>query len=234
MDIAYAALTESCTFMLDAEGICRWVVAANPPPATPANRARAKDWEKSQQAAARCIGAQYVASLDVSTSGGLVDMPRVGVPMLFARVDRNGRVSLVRTGAVLRFEDRSSQEQVQQRLEEYDSGMRERPREECEYNEEVGTRRLAQKYDDEHTRPFQPPIGAVRGPRALPPPMAPREMVSRLPPPKSPPRRPRAPNVTPPPVHHRAAAPPRVDGDVLAPAPPRRGNPAPLWAGRRR
>ena len=221
--------------MLDAEGICRWVVAANPPPAIPANKARAKDWEKSQQAAARCIGAQYVASLDVSTSGGLVDMPRVGVPMLFARVDRNGRVSLVRTGAVLRFEDRSSQEQVQQRLEEHDSGMRERPRGESEHNEEVGTRRLAHKYEDERTRPFQPPMGAVRGPRAtLPPPVAPREMVSRLPPPKSPPRRPRAPTVTPPPVHHRAAAPPRVDGDLLAPAPPRRGNPSPLWAGRRR
>ena len=99
MDIAYAALTESCTFMLDAEGICRWVVASN---------STAPHQKKHQQVAERCIGAQYVASLDVNTSGGLIEMPRVGVPMLFARVDRNGRVSLVRTGPVLRFEARTA------------------------------------------------------------------------------------------------------------------------------
>lgn len=55
------------------------------------------------RSAARCLGAQYVASLDPSISGMLADMPRVGAAMLFARVDERGRVSLVRTGVVTEF-----------------------------------------------------------------------------------------------------------------------------------
>src|SRR5688572_6122058 len=54
--------------------------------------------------AARCVGAQYVASLDPGVPGCLVEMPRVGVAMLFARVDDRGRIALVRTGVVTRFE----------------------------------------------------------------------------------------------------------------------------------
>lgn len=116
MEIAYAAHTESCTFMLDADGICRWVAASNPSMAH-----RVKNWEKSQQAASKCVGAQYVASLDVTSRGGLVEMPRVGVPMLFARVDHTtGRVTLVRTGPVVRFEVRG------QPRDDYDSGLRPR------------------------------------------------------------------------------------------------------------
>lgn len=92
MDISYAAHTASCTFLLDSKGICRRVVVAS-----------AKGDGRSHSAA-RCVGAQYVASLDPKTPGGLVDMPRVGAPMLFARVDDGGRVSLARTGALLRFE----------------------------------------------------------------------------------------------------------------------------------
>jgi hypothetical protein len=45
-----------------------------------------------------------VASLDASVAGMLAEMPRVGSAMLFARVDERGRVSLVRTGVVTRFE----------------------------------------------------------------------------------------------------------------------------------
>ena len=237
MDIAYAALTESCTFMLDAEGICRWVVASNP--ASPANKAGARRWEKSQQAAARCIGAQYVASLDVSTSGGLVDMPRVGVPMLFARVDRNGRVSLVRTGPVLRFEDRTAHGQAQQRQEEYDSGMRERPRDDSEYMDEVDTHRRQPRYEDERTHPFQVPNGVVnRARRTLPPPVSPREMASRLPPPHAPPRRARVTSLPAPPMNSRPARPPADEESYeREPSPPtiRRSNaPPPLWASRRR
>ena len=56
------------------------------------------------RAAARCIGAQYVASLDASVAGLLSDTPKVGTSMLFARTDENGRISLVRTGQVIRFE----------------------------------------------------------------------------------------------------------------------------------
>ena len=52
----------------------------------------------------RCVGAQYVASLDGSAAGGLIEMPRVGAAMLFARTDDRGRISLVRTGIVTSFE----------------------------------------------------------------------------------------------------------------------------------
>ncbi len=134
MEIAYAAHTESCTFMLDANGVCRWVVATSS--GVRSAQARSPRWEKSQQAAERCIGAQYVASLDVSTKGGLLEMPRVGVPMLFARVDpTTGRVTLVRTAPILRFETKDEepqgqqqeQQEAEQRCDASDSGMRHRP-----------------------------------------------------------------------------------------------------------
>lgn len=92
-DIAYAAHTASCTFLLDDEGICRRIVMV------PKGKRR-----DSSRTAARCVGAQYVASLDSGAAGGLVEMPRVGASMLFARVDERGRVSLVRTGVVTGFE----------------------------------------------------------------------------------------------------------------------------------
>jgi hypothetical protein len=58
---------------------------------------------ETARAAARCIGAQYVASLDAAAAGLLTDTPKVGTSMLFARSE-NGRISLVRTGHVTRFE----------------------------------------------------------------------------------------------------------------------------------
>lgn len=91
--ILYAARTASCTFLLDADGICRQVVPVE---------GRSPKREPSRSAT-RCVGAQYVASLDPSVAGMLADMPRVGVAMLFARVDDRGRVSLVRTGVVTHF-----------------------------------------------------------------------------------------------------------------------------------
>lgn len=96
-EIAYAAHTASCTFLLDAEGICRRI-AMNPHSSRP-NRASA-----GSRNASRCVGAQYVASLDAAASGCLVEMPRIGASMLFARVDDKGRVSLVRTGVITKFE----------------------------------------------------------------------------------------------------------------------------------
>ncbi len=137
MEIAYAAHTESCTFMLDANGVCRWVVATK----AGAQQPHSRQWEKSQHAAARCVGAQYVASLDVQTRGGLLEMPRVGVPMLFARVDpQTARVTLVRTAAILRFETRN------EARDDWDSGLRERPQPddvpETEEEWDVDTRRM--------------------------------------------------------------------------------------------
>lgn len=95
-DISYAAHTASCTFLLDDEGICRRIVVV------PKGKRRG-----SSRSAVKCVGAQYVASLDGSAAGGLVEMPRVGASMLFARVDERGRVSLVRTGVLTSFESRA-------------------------------------------------------------------------------------------------------------------------------
>ena len=92
MNIAYAAHTETCTFFLDEEGICRRVL----------RRKRAN--KEENDAAERCIGAQYVASMDVETRGGLIPMPRPGKPMIFAYIGKNGRIGLVRTGPIARFE----------------------------------------------------------------------------------------------------------------------------------
>jgi hypothetical protein len=95
-EILYAAHTASCTFLLDSEGICRRIQLTKS-----GKSGKSRD---SSRAAARCVGAQYVASLDPTVSGMLAEMPRVGAAMLFARVDERGRVSLVRTGVVTRFE----------------------------------------------------------------------------------------------------------------------------------
>lgn len=100
LEIIYAADTSSCTFLLDAQGICRRIVIA-PSNKRPNSSVKGRS---SARLAARCVGAQYVASLDASVSGMLAEMPRVGSAMLFARVDERGRVSLVRTGIVTRFE----------------------------------------------------------------------------------------------------------------------------------
>ncbi len=96
-EITYAAHTASCTFLLDGEGICRRIVMAS----------HVK--RKESQTAARCVGAQYVASLDPTATGCMVEMPRVGAAMLFARVDERGRVSLVRTGPCTGFEQTESE-----------------------------------------------------------------------------------------------------------------------------
>src|SRR4026207_828922 len=93
--ITYAAHTATCTFLLDSEGICRRIVAA-----PNAKRAVSQKTRDATRAASRCLGAQYVASLDPSVWGMLAEMPRVGSAMLFARIDERGRVSLVRTGVV--------------------------------------------------------------------------------------------------------------------------------------
>lgn len=98
IDIIYAAHTASCTFLLDSDGVCRRIVVAP------------KGKRSASRTASRCVGAQYVASLDGSAAGGLVEMPRVGAAMLFARVDENGRISLVRTAVVTSFESSAAED----------------------------------------------------------------------------------------------------------------------------
>jgi hypothetical protein len=90
MAVVYAAHTEACTLMLDERGICEW--------AAPTGNGRVPD---------RIVGAQFVASLDVDVAGALLAQPKEGVPMLFAIADENGRISLIRTTNLVRFDDRS-------------------------------------------------------------------------------------------------------------------------------
>jgi hypothetical protein len=97
MEIVYAAHTQSGVFMLDADGVCRWAVGHS-------GRTGLGCAERVPE---RIVGAQYLATLDVTADGALVDLPRVGCPMLFAATDPvTGRVRLVRTPPLLRFEDR--------------------------------------------------------------------------------------------------------------------------------
>jgi hypothetical protein len=110
-EIAYAAFTETATFMLDGDGICRWVVPASSTART--TTFSTKDLDSSE----RCVGAQYVASIDMRAPGGLVELPRVGSSLVFASADASGHISLIRTTALLRFEVKRKP----------DSGVHERP-----------------------------------------------------------------------------------------------------------
>jgi hypothetical protein len=96
MNFAYVAHTEAVTFLLDAEGVCRWFI--------PKQGATEETLERAEQ----CVGAQYVASLDRDADGLLVHLPKPGARLLFARVSASGRVALVRSGPLLKFEDADS------------------------------------------------------------------------------------------------------------------------------
>jgi hypothetical protein len=91
VEVAYVAHSERCALLLDGEGVCRWVVP------------RVDAGDPSIGVAKRCVGAQFVASLDPEVEGLLGHQPRVGVTLLFACVD-DGRVSLVRFGPLVGFD----------------------------------------------------------------------------------------------------------------------------------
>ncbi len=80
-DLTYAVHTATCTYLLDDDGICRWTHApmGQVPPG-----------------AERCVGAQFVACLDMREEGGLVGELRIGASALFAR-EEGGRLVLLRT-----------------------------------------------------------------------------------------------------------------------------------------
>jgi hypothetical protein len=98
MSIAYVAQTRDHLLMLDEEGVCLHV------------HKRSKDrGHDAVDGAIRCIGAQFVAALDPSQPGFLGHAPALGVPMLFAKVGPAGKISLVRTGPLERFENQVSE-----------------------------------------------------------------------------------------------------------------------------
>lgn len=90
MQLAYVAHSERCALLLDEDGICRWFVPK-------------VDDGSVVAGAKRCIGAQFVATLDPEATGLLGHDPSVGKSILLARVD-DGRVSLVRFGPLVQFD----------------------------------------------------------------------------------------------------------------------------------
>ena len=90
MELAYVAHAARCALLLDADGICRWFLLKSEEPGVAAM-------------AERCVGAQFVATLDPDVEGLLGHEPAVGKNVLFARVD-DGRVTLVRFGPLVEFE----------------------------------------------------------------------------------------------------------------------------------
>jgi hypothetical protein len=80
-DMTYAVHTATCTYMLDEDGVCRWTHAplGVVPPGS-----------------ARCVGAQFVACLDLSAEGGLVGELRLEAAALFVRQEGD-RLVLLRT-----------------------------------------------------------------------------------------------------------------------------------------
>jgi hypothetical protein len=89
-DMAYAVSTKTCTYLLDDDGVCRWTLAPS---------------GYSMPGAARCIGAQFVASLDLREPGGLAGELRVGSAALFVRSEE-GRFVLLKTTPILGVENR--------------------------------------------------------------------------------------------------------------------------------
>jgi hypothetical protein len=143
MEIAYTAHTETCTLLLDAEGVCRSVLAVSTGGRSDGRPARIPS------SAEKCIGAQYVACLDLREAGGMASLPKPGAQMLFARTEANGRITLVRSAPVVHF--------VPAVREQVESGVHPRP--EVSYGA-----------DDELTIPMEPPTHRWSSP---PPPSAP-------------------------------------------------------------
>jgi hypothetical protein len=86
-DLTYAVHTAACTYLLDDEGVCRSITVSPPPP----------------PGTERCIGAQFVASLDVHIEGGLSGELCIGAAALFVAA-HEGRFVLMRTQPIERVE----------------------------------------------------------------------------------------------------------------------------------
>jgi hypothetical protein len=91
--MAYAVHTRTCTYLLDEDGICRWIVS---------HRGLVPGHVR------QCIGAQFVACLDLSEEGGLTGELRPGTRALFVRHFEDHLV-LLRTGPIQSIDDRRDQ-----------------------------------------------------------------------------------------------------------------------------
>jgi hypothetical protein len=83
--MAHAVHTRTCSYLLDERGVCRWIVARQGAVPSHVNQ---------------CVGAQFVACLDLATQGGLVGDLRAGAMALFVRNSEPGRMVLLRTAPI--------------------------------------------------------------------------------------------------------------------------------------
>ncbi len=93
-EMAYAVHTRTCTYLLDEDGVCRWVVS--PEGVVPSHIRQA-------------IGAQFVACLDLTVEGGLVGDLRAGGMALFVRHAEPDRMVLLRTAPIQHVDNRLGQ-----------------------------------------------------------------------------------------------------------------------------
>lgn len=95
-DAKYAVHTRSCTFLLDEEGLCHFIVSRTgmvPPEIR------------------GCVGSQFVACLHPELEGGLAGELIVGASALFAKKEaETGRMVLMRSGPIVRVELRGVSE----------------------------------------------------------------------------------------------------------------------------
>lgn len=89
-EMAYAVHTATCTYLLDDDGICRWIVSQRG--VVPAH-------------VQQCIGAQFVACLDMEVVGGLLGTLATGARGLFVK-NTGTHMILLRTGIIEHVDDR--------------------------------------------------------------------------------------------------------------------------------
>jgi hypothetical protein len=93
-DVRYAVHTRSCTFLLDDEGLCHFIVSRTgmvPPDVR------------------GCVGSQFVACLHPELEGGLAGELIVGAAALFVTQEaETGKMVLLRTGPIVYVELRGS------------------------------------------------------------------------------------------------------------------------------
>ncbi len=97
-NVRYAVHTRTCTFLLDEEGLCHWIVSRTgmvPPDIR------------------GCVGAQFVACLHPELEGGLAGELVVGAAALFVKHDdESRRMVLLRSGPIAHVELRGSERAV--------------------------------------------------------------------------------------------------------------------------
>lgn len=93
-DVVYAMHTKSCTFLLDATGICKWIVSRT---------------GMVPVEIRRCVGAQFMACLHPDLEGGLAGELVIGAAALFVKNDAStGRFMLMRSGTIQSVEERGA------------------------------------------------------------------------------------------------------------------------------